>query len=169
MILSKLNKRYINPVLIIILLVVLSGTITGCEYFEELIPPPPEDGRSTVVEAHRPAVKTTDRAILTVYQHLLSKAGGYRAKAYLASFYTASDNWSAELDVFKDGTSVWHIVVDMTSVEVWEEESYWQQASWFILSDGKVMPSNRLNTNALRIEADLQKLSLPPQLKPQLK
>jgi hypothetical protein len=50
----------------------------------------------------------------------------------------------------------------MTSTEVWEERPYWQQAGWLVFQDGKVMSSNRLKANALRIEADLQELSLQP-------
>jgi hypothetical protein len=52
----------------------------------------------------------------------------------------------------------------MTEVEAWEWRPYWQQASWFVFPNGEVMPSNRIQANALRIEADLQELS--PQPKP---
>lgn len=164
MILFKLNKT-ISPILIITLLVVLAWTVTGCEDFEQWSPPPPEEktAEKTEVEAPGITVKTEDRAILAVYEHLLSQAESYKAKAYLANFYATCDNWSAESELFKDGTSIWHVVVDMTDVEVWKERTYWQQASWFILQDGKVIPSNRFQANALRIEGDLQELSLPPQ------
>jgi len=54
----------------------------------------------------------------------------------------------------------------MTRVTVWEEKPHWQQASWLVLGDGKVMPSHRFQANALRIEADLQELSLPPKPPP---
>ena len=58
---------------------------------------------------------------------------------------------------------MWYIVVDMTGIEAWEERPYWQQAGWFVLQDGKVIPSHRLQANALRIEADLQELSSKPE------
>jgi len=54
-------------------------------------------------------------------------------------------------------------MVDMTSGKEWKWKPYWQQASWFVFRDGKVMPSNRIQANALRIEADLQELSVTPQ------
>ena len=165
MTLTNWNKRYIKPILII-LLALLVLTVTGCEDFEQWSPtPPPEPEEKTeVVEAPPIAIRTVDRATLAVYEHLLTQAESYQAKAYLADLYTVSDNWSAESEIFKDGTSVWYVVVDMTSTEAWEERPYWQQASWLVFQDGKVMPSNRLKANALRIEADLQELS--PQSKP---
>ena len=49
----------------------------------------------------------------------------------------------------------------MTEVKDWQEKEYWQKASWLILKDDDVIPSNRFEANALRIEADLQSLSLP--------
>jgi len=162
---SKLNKTYItyiSSILIVTLLGVLAWAATGCENFEQWTPPqPPEE--KTEVEVPPITVETEDRAILAVYEHLLSQAESYKAKAYLANFYATCDKWSAESELFKDGTSMWHVVVDMTDVEAWKERPYWQQASWFILQDGKVIPSNRFQANALRIEADLQELSLPPQ------
>ena len=54
------------------------------------------------------------------------------------------------------------VVFDVTGTEYWRERPYWQQASWLILEDGRVIPSRRLEANALRIEADLQELSPPP-------
>ena len=162
MTLTNWNKRYIKPVLII-LLAVLVLTVTGCEDFGFPPPQPPEPEEKTeVVEASPIAIRTVDRATLAVYEHLLSQAESYQAKAYLADLYTVSDNWSAKSEIFKDGTSVWYVVVDMTSTEAWEERPYWQQAGWLVFQDGKVMPSNRLKANALRIEADLQELSLQP-------
>ena len=166
MILLKLNKWHIGLVLIIIL---LAGAFTGCADYEPLSPPPQPSQppqQKTVVEKPPSKARTEDRAILAIYEHLLSQAESHEAKAYLANFYTICDKWSAEKELFKDGTSIWHIVVDMTDVEVWEERPYWQQASWLILQDGKVIPSNRFQANALRIEADLQELSLPPQSPP---
>ena len=61
---------------------------------------------------------------------------------------------------------MWHIVLDMTDTEEWEERPYWQQASWLILRDNQVLPSNRFQANALRIEADLQELSLTLESQP---
>ena len=162
MALSNLNMRQIGSVLIVSLLVVLAGAVNGCENFEQW-PPPEPSNEKTEVEAPPKTIRTEDRAILAVYEHLLSQAESYKAKAYLADFYTICDNWSAESELFKDGTSIWHVVVDMTDVEAWRERPYWQQASWFILQDGKVIPSNRFQANAVRIEADLQELSLVTQ------
>ena len=166
MVLSNLNKRFISSILIITLLVVLAGTVTGCEYLGEWSPSPPPEEENTEVEVPPVVVKTEERAILVVYEHLLSKAESYEAKVYLADFYATSDKWSAKSELFKDGTVIWHVVVDMTDVEVWQERPYWQQASWFVLPDGKVIPSNRFQANALRVEADLQELSPPPQPPP---
>ena len=158
------NKRYIKPVLLIALLATMVLTVTGCEDFGQFPAatspaekPQPENVTPTTM------VITKDRAILAVHEHLLSLAESYEAKLYLAEFYTVSDNWSAQSEVFKDGSGTWYIVVDMTDRETWEWRSDWQQASWFVFKDGKVIPSNRLQANALRIEADLQKLSPRPE------
>ncbi len=166
MILTNLSKRYLGPILIISLLAVLALATVGCEDFGQWPPPEsPEPEEKTEVEALPPTTITTDdRATLAVYEHLLSQAESYQAKAYLANFYAACDNWSARSELFKDGTSIWYVVVDMTSSEAWEERPYWQQAGWLVFQDGKVIPSNCLEANALRIEADLQELS--PQSKP---
>jgi len=166
MVFSDTVKRCLSPILIISLLAMLALTVTGCEDFEQWSPtPPPEPEEKTeVVEAPPIAIRTVDRAPLAVYEHLLTQAESYQAKAYLADLYPVSDNGRAESEIFKEGTSVWHVVGDMTSTEAWAERPYWQQASWLVFQDGKVMPSNRLKANALRIEADLQELSL--QLKP---
>ena len=104
-------------------------------------------------------VSYKDAAILAVYQHLLAQAGSPEAKTYLADFYTACDNWTATLELITDGTSIWHVAIDMTDAKNWQENPHWQQASWFILQDGKVIPSTRFEANALRIEADIQALS----------
>ena len=160
--LSKLNKRYISSILIVTLLTLLAGAVAGCEDFNQFPPPQPPEEKPEKV-APPTVISSEDRAILAVYEHLLSQAESYKAKEYLADFYATCDKWSAETELFKDGTSIWHVVVDMTDVEVWRESTYWQQASWFILQDSKVIPSNRFQANALRIEADLQELSLPPQ------
>lgn len=162
MILPGMRKRCVSLVLIIALLVVLAGAVTGCEYLEDFVPaPPPEEKAET--EVPRITVKTEDRAVLAVYEYLLDQAESDKAKVYLANFYTACDNWGAEVELLKDGTTVWHVVVDMTDAGVWKERAYWQQAGWLVLPDGKVIPSNRFQANALRIEADLQELSPPPQ------
>ena len=158
MILSSINKRYIKPILIIALVIVLAGAATGCEYLGLA----PEE--ETEVETTHTSVETSDRAILVVYEHLLRQAESDKAKVYLSNFYTVCDKWDAELELLEDETSIWHVVVDMTDVETWEERAYWQQASWLVLQDGQVIPSNRFQANALRIEADLKELSPPPQL-----
>jgi len=165
MTLTDLSKRYIKPILIISLLAVLALAVIGCEDFGFPPPEPPEPEKKAEEQAPPPTtttITTEDRAILVVYEHLLSQAEGHKAKIYLAEFYATCDNWSAESELFKDGTSVWYVVVDMTSIEAWEDRPYWQQAGWLVFRDGKVMPSNRLKANALRIEADLQELSLQP-------
>ena len=165
MIFSDSVKRYLSLTLVISLLAVLALTVTGCEEFGFPPPEPPAPEEETKEQAPPPTTPPTtitseDRAILSVYEHLLSQAESYTAKAYLADFYAASDRWRARSELFKDGTSIWYVVVDMTGVVVWEERNYWQLAGWFVLQDGKVIPSNRLQANALRIEADLQELSL---------
>ncbi len=158
MTLTNLKKRYIKPILIISLLAALMLTAIGCEDFGFSPVEPSEPEETTEVEALSIAIRTEDKAILTVYEHLLSQAESYQAKAYLADFYAASDNWSAESELFKDGTNVWN--VDMTSTKIWGERLYWRQAGWLVFQDGKVIPSNHFKANALRIEADLQELSL---------
>ena len=164
MLFSNLTKRYLKLILIIALLVGIVLTGTGCEVLEQFAPAPPPAEEPTEVETlPTPAIAAEDRAILEVYEHLLSQADSYQAKAYLADFYTIGDNWSAEAELLKDGTSLWYVTVDTTNIEFWEEKPYWQQASWLILDDGTVIPSNQFQANALRIEADLQELSLQPE------
>lgn len=159
--LLNLNKRFIKFVLILALLVITLWPATGCEDFSQFTPPPPPAETPAPEKAASPtAVSTADRAILAVYEHLLSQAGSHEAKEYLAEFYTVSDNWSAEKERFKDGSTIWYVLVDMTASEQWEWTPHWQQAGWFILQNGEVLPSNRLQANALRIEADLQQLNL---------
>jgi len=158
------KKRYLRPVLTIALLAVMVLTITGCEdYFNQFSPPEPPEEKPEEV-ATSTVISSEDKAILAVYEHLLHRAESAEAKVYLAEFYTACDNWSAESELFKDGSSAWYVMVDMIEVEAWEWRPHWQQASWFVFPDGEVMPSNRIKANALRIEADLQELS--PQPKP---
>jgi len=160
------KKRYLKPVLTIALLAVMVLTITGCEdYFNQFSPPEAPEENPEPEKVTKPTVTSSeDKAIMAVYKHLLSQAESAEAKVYLAEFYTACDNWSAESELFKDGSSAWYVLVDMTEVEAWEWRPHWQQASWFVFPDGEVMPSNRIQANALRIEADLQELS--PQPKP---
>ncbi len=161
MALSNLNRRYIGSILIITLLVVLAGVVSGCYDFSQF-----PSLNATVEKPGKVApptvISTKDRAVLAVYEHLLNRAKGHKAKLYLAEFYAACDNWSAESELFKDGSSVWYVLVDMTSNKTWKWKPYWQQASWFVFKDGKVIPCNRIQANALRIEADLEELSLPP-------
>ena len=66
----------------------------------------------------------------------------------------------AELVLFQDGSSNWVVTVDMSGVEPWEWPPYWRQASWNVFRDGRVIPSSKHEGNALRIEAELQELSL---------
>jgi hypothetical protein len=157
--------RYLKSGLIITLLMVLVLIVTGCQDFGQFPPPEPPEEQPQEKVAPTTFITSEDRAILAVYEHLLSLAESHQAKKYLAEFSAASDNWSAESELFQDGTSVWYVVVDMSGVEVWKDRPYWQQAGWFVYRDGRVIPSNRLQANALRIEADLQELSLQP--KPQ--
>lgn len=156
-----LSKSYIKPVIIITLIAMLAWAIMGCEGFDwsgsSSTQKPTEETQTTTASA---VIKSDDRAILAVYEHLLSQAEGYEAKLYLARFYEVCDKWSATTELFRDGTSAWHVVLDMTSESVWTERSYWMRASWFVFQDGEVIPSQRLQANALKIEADLQELSL---------
>ena len=155
-------RRYLKLGLIITLLLILLLAATGCEDFGTFPPPEPPEEKPEEKIAHPTFINSEDRATLAVYEYLLSLAVSHEAKTYLAEFSAASDNWSAKSELFKDGTSIWYVQVDMTGVAVWGEKPYWQQAGWFVYRDGKVIPSNRLQANALRIEADLQELSLQP-------
>jgi hypothetical protein len=157
--------RYINSpvrlIILITLLVTLLVTATACEGLgftssgntEETEEPEPATQSGAIT------VNTSDSAILAVYLHLLEQAASPDAKTYLSDFYTECDNWTAEAEYFKDGSEVWHVVVDMTDETVWDLSPYWQHASWFILKNGEVVASNQFRANALRIEADLQALS----------
>ena len=162
MTLSK--KRYLKLVFIIGLLATLLLAASGCADFGQFAPsePPAESPEPKKVVTSK-VISSEDKAILAVYEHLLSQAESAEAKVYLADFYATCDNWSAESELFKDGTSLWYVLVDMTEVEGWEWHPYWQQASWLVFLDGKVVPSRRIQANALRIEADLQELSPPPE------
>jgi len=160
--LANFGKRYIKLILFITLLVVLAWTVTGCEELGFPSPTAPAETTEETAEVVAPptTVTTEDRATLAVYGHLLSQAKSYQAKVYLADFYTTCDKWSAKAELLRDGTSVWYVVVDMTHIKIWREKPHWQQAGWFVFQDGKVMSTSRLEANALRIEADLQELSL---------
>ena len=158
--LRSLSKQCVQAIVIITLLATLAGVATGCADFQPA--PPPEPAEKPVVQKTPTVIKTADSATMAVYEHLLALAEGYKAKTYLADFYAACDNWTAASELRKDGTSIWHVGVDMTETRYWRERPYWQQASWQVFQDGKVIPSTRFKANALRIEADLQELSLPP-------
>ncbi len=162
--LPSLSKRCVQAIVIITLLATLAGVATGCADFQPA--PPPEPAEKPVVPKAPTTITTADSAIMVVYEHLLAQAEGYKAKVYLADFYATCDNWTATSELLKDGTSMWHVVVDMTQTRHWRERLYWQQASWLVLRDGKTIPSNDFKANALRIEADLQELSLPPPTPP---
>jgi len=149
--------KYLKSVLVISLTAMLLLAASGCEDFGQFPAPQEEKPQE---EAPSTFITSEDRAILAVYEHLLSLAKSHQAKTYLAEFSAASDNWSAKSELFKDGTNVWYVVVDMSGASEWQERPYWQQAGWFVYRDGRVIPSNRLQANALRIEADLQELSL---------
>ena len=153
------HSRYMIPFLVLILFVSL--LLIGCEDFQQFPPPTPPAEQPEPEKVTGPtAIGSSDKAILAVYEHLLGQAESHAAKSYLADFYAVCDNWTAELERFKDGSSVWYVVLDMTEVEPWEWPPYWQQASWYVFRDGRVIPSNRHEGNALRIEAELQELSL---------
>ena len=155
-----IGRHYI-PFVVIIMLSAMVITVAGCEDFGTF-PAPEPPAQKPEKPVSTTFINTEDRATLAVYEHLLSLAESHEAKAYLAEFSAASDNWSAESELFKDGSSIWYVKVDMSGVQNWKEKPYWQQASWFVYQDGRVIPSNRLQANALLIEADLQELSLPP-------
>ena len=145
-------------ILFIVLLAALLGTVVACE---ELGLSPSDNTEETTepestAESGPVTASTRDAAVLAVYRHLLEIAVSNDAKEYLADFYAGCDNWYAESEYFKDGSEVWNVVVDMTDEPVWNLPLHWQQASWFILKTGEVIPSNLFQANALRIEADLQ-------------
>lgn len=162
--LSNSTKGYIRLIIIsIALLAGLVGASAGCTDFDQWAPKAPEEEPEAVAPPPAPTTITTeDRAILAVYERLLSQAESHQAKVYLADFYATCDNWKAESELLKDGTSIWYVTIDMTHVTAWEEKPHWQQASWLVRRDGKVTPSYHFQANALRIEADLQELSLQP-------
>ncbi len=155
------NKKALKYILVIAVLAVMLAMVTSCEQmgFPSATPQETPEPVKTVSST---AVNSRDAAILAVYQHLLDLAGGYDAKMYLSDFYTTCDNWTAQSSYFKDGTGTWHVTVDMTETGEWAFRPYWQQASWLVFKDGRVIPSNLFRANGLRIEADLQALSPEP-------
>ena len=157
------NKKVLKYILIIAVLAVLLAMVTSCEQMGFPSPAPKETpAPEPEITASSTTIKTSDAAKLAVYQHLLDLAAGYEAKIYLSDFYTTCDNWSAQSSYFKDGSGTWHVTVDMTEIEDWTFNPCWQQASWLVFKDGRVIPSNLFRANALRIEADLQALSPEP-------
>jgi len=159
------KKNLVIPILIVVMLAAMLTVFTSCEGmgFPSTTPqetPEPEPAK-TVSSTD---VNSREAAILAVYQQLLELATGYEAKIYLSDFYTTCDNWTAQSDYFRDGSSTWHVAVDMTAHEDWTYRPYWQQASWLVFKEGKVIPSNLFQANALRIEADLQALSPSPEV-----
>ena len=155
------RKNWLQLILVMVLLAGLLLAVTGCEEFGQFpVPTSPEEEQEPEKVTLPTVVSTKDSAILAVHEHLLGLAESHEAKKYLAEFYAACDNWSAESEYFKDGSGTWYILVDMTESETWELKPYWQQASWFVFRDGRVIPSSHLQANAIRIEADLQELSL---------
>ena len=156
--------KIIKYALFLITLVAPPVTFTSCQDFGYPPSPTPQLATPAQPVTGNTVITTRDAALLAVYQHLLSLAETPGAKTYLADFYTACDNWSAESEFFKDGSGTWYVVADMTGNKDWKWKPYWQQAAWLVYRDGKVIPSTRFLANALRIEADLQALS--PGLEP---
>lgn len=168
--LSNFAKSCIKPLLLIIPLSLLALTITGCaedfgcENFNQWSPTTPTEPTAEVEKPTPSKVITTaDRAFLAVHEHLLTLAEGYQAKQYLADFYVSCEDWTAESVLFKDGTSVWYVYIEITNTAMLTEEPYWEEASWLVFEDGKVIPARLSQANALRIEADLQQLSMQPE------
>lgn len=152
----------IKLIIVVSLVTAIILTVVSCEDmgFPSTSPSTPDTGSSQSSDTDGGTIVSyKDAAILAVYQHLLAQAGSPDAKIYLADFYTVCDNWDAVSEYFKDGSGTWHVVVDMSGTKNWEHHPYWQQASWFVFRDGRVIPSNLFQSNALRIEADLQDLS----------
>jgi hypothetical protein len=155
-----IRNKLIKTVFIVALLAALLGAFTACEDMGYPSSTTTTEEEPEAEKATSPTViSTKDAALMAVYQQLLGLAESYEAKIYLADFYATCDNWTATSEIFKDGSGTWHIQVDMTNQETWQYRPYWQQAGWFVFKDGKVIPSNYFQANALRIEADLQALS----------
>lgn len=140
-------------------LVALGLLLAGCADSGQW--PPNLPVQTPKVKTPSSNITAEDKAILAVYVHLVDQARAHKAKLYLADFYTVCDQWSAKSEVLKDGTKIWYVTVDMTGAKTWGAKPYWKQACWLGLEDGRIVPSSRFQANALRIEADLQELSLP--------
>jgi len=153
--------KLIISILVVSLLTVMLLSITACDSLGlsgETTPATTE-----TVSTGGNSIGTADEAKLAVYQRLLERAESYDAMIYLSDFYTYCYNWSVQSEYFKDGSDIWLVAVDMTGESDWDHNSYWQRAAWFVYRDGKVIPSNLFQVNALRIEADLQLLSIVPE------
>lgn len=144
-------------ILVVSVLIVMLLSITACQDLG-LSGDNTEETPDTAATAAN-TVNTASEAKLAVYQRLLEQAESYDAKLYLSDFYTYCHNWSVQSEYFKDGSDIWLVAVDMTGEANWSHNSYWQRAGWFVYQDGKVIPANLFQVNALRIEADLLSLS----------
>ena len=157
---GKKGKLTIS-ILVVSLLIAMLLSITACQ--DLVSSGDSEEEETDTVSTSDNIVSTADEAKLAVYQRLLERADSYDAKIYLSDFYTYCHNWSVQSEYFKDGSDIWLVEVDMTGESNWEHETYWQRAAWFVYRDGKVIPSHLFQVNALRIEADLQLLSIEPE------
>ncbi len=153
--------KLILSILAISLLIIMALSITACQ--DLVSSGDSEEEETDTLSTSDNIVSTADEAKLAVYQRLLERAESYDAKIYLSDFYTYCHNWSVQSEYFKDGSDIWLVEVDMTGESNWEHETYWQRAAWFVYRDGKVIPSNLFQVNALRIEADLQLMSIEPE------
>jgi len=157
---SKKAKLIIS-ILVVSLLTVMLVSVSACQGLG--LSGETTAATTEAASAGGNSVGTADEAKLAVYQRLLERAESYDAKIYLSDFYTYCNNWSVQSEYFKDGSDIWLVAVDMTGESGWAHNSYWQRAAWFVYRDGKVIPSNLFQVNALRIEADLQSLSIVPE------
>jgi len=153
-----MKLKNLRLLFVIGLLGVVSLTLAGCEDFAQFVPTETQE-EAPKNETSATSIRTEDNAVMAVYEYLLAKAESPEAKVYLADFFTVSDNWQGESEFLGDGTTIWRVSVDMTDTEVWNWTLYWRQAEWVVFQDGKVVPSSSFESNALRIEADLQKQS----------
>jgi len=158
-----LEKSKLRLAGVLVAALALAAFFSGCAELGfpplETSPATGQPGPTTTTAPSAPkTVTTADTATLTVYQHLLEMAASAEAKDYLADYCTSADNWTARTELFKDGSSLWYVTAKSAVVKT-GSPAYWREAGWFILQDGSVIPSSRLEANALRVEADLQKLS----------
>ena len=125
---EKRQKTLRKLILTSALLVLTMLMTTGCQDFGAFPPPElPEDKPEET--APTTFISSEDRAVLAVYEHLLNQAESYEAKTYLAEFSATSDNWTAISELYKDGSNIWYVSVDMSGVTGWTEKSYWKQAN----------------------------------------